>query len=225
MKKTIFVGLFIFSLVLNFAVAATLGWQVWKEGSFRGAPQPPGAEVSNEDFRQIRKAMSAQNGSALMETRQQIMQKNAELLDLVARNPGDLNAAEVKIRELAALKEQMERRAIARISTVMASLPEEKRQAFLAFLKKQVLHDAWNEGAAEAAGAAPGKEAWDLVPLPRLNNLCRFVCRKEESGRTSCKSSSPILLVCISMRLASASVLCRRSSRLLQSDDFCRRRR
>lgn len=165
MKKTIFVGLFIFSLVLNFAVAATLGWHVWKGASFRSGPQPPGAEVSKEDFRQIRKVMSAQNGSTLMETRQQIIQKNAELLDLVARNPGDVSAAEAKIKELAALKEQMERRAIARISSVMASLPEEKRQAFLVLLKNRACMMP-GMGMGRGGGCGPMQGGMGRCPAP-----------------------------------------------------------
>jgi uncharacterized membrane protein len=165
MKKTIFVGLFIFSLVLNFAVAGTLGWHVWKEGSFRGEPQVQGAEVSKEDFRQIRKAMSSQNGSTLMETRQKIIQKNTELLDLISQNPGDVSAAEAKIKELTALKEQMERRAIARISTVMASLPEEKRRAFLVLLKNRACMMP-GMGMGRGGRCGPGQGGMGRCPAP-----------------------------------------------------------
>jgi Spy/CpxP family protein refolding chaperone len=165
MKKTIFVGLFVFSLVLNFAVAATLGWHVWREGSFRAEPQMQGVGVTKDDFQQIRKVMSAQNGSTLMETRQQIMQKNAELLDLVARNPGDVAAAEGKIKELTALKEQMERRAIARISTVMASLPEDKRQAFLVLLKSRSCMMP-GMGVGRGGRCGPGQGGMGRCPAP-----------------------------------------------------------
>ena len=71
----------------------------------------------------------------MVELRSRISEKRAEALDLLAANPGNFEAAETKIVDLVALTGQMERQAAARISKVMADLPDEKRQEFLAFLK------------------------------------------------------------------------------------------
>jgi len=61
------------------------------------------------------------------------MKRGREALDLLAANPWNPEAVEPKIRDLAALTVQMERQAAARISKVMAALPDEKRQEFLSF--------------------------------------------------------------------------------------------
>ena len=137
MKRTVFIGLFIFSIVLNVAVAATLGWHIWNQGSFGGGPFIQNEPVAKADFHQIRQIMASQDRSALLETRQRVIEKNAELLDMIARNPGNLSAAESTIKELTGLREQMERQAIAKISIVMASLPEDKRQSLLGLLKNR----------------------------------------------------------------------------------------
>ncbi len=137
MKRTVFIGLFIFSIVLNIAVAATLGWHIWNQWSFGDAALIQNAPVAKADLRQIRQIMASQDRSALLETRQRVMEKNAELVDLIAKNPGNLSAAESTIKELAGLREQMERQAIARISIAMASLPEDKRQSLVGLLKNR----------------------------------------------------------------------------------------
>jgi hypothetical protein len=137
MKRTIFIGLFIFSLFLNIAVAATLGWHIWSQKSHINAIASQTAPVNRADWREIRKSMSAQDRSALMETRQRLIAKNSELLDMLAKDPGNTGAAESKVKELVSIREQMERLAIARISTVMSSLPEDRRQSFAEFLKNR----------------------------------------------------------------------------------------
>ncbi|AFM27711.1 hypothetical protein [Desulfomonile tiedjei] len=142
MKKTLFIGIFVFSLALNLAVAATLGWHIWKERSVTGATMialsdKPEAPVNPEDIRGIRRIMAQQDRTGLLEIRSKLAEKNLEVLELIAKNPQDLNSAEPKIKELVALKEQMERQALSRISRTMAVLPEEKRQVFLTVLKNR----------------------------------------------------------------------------------------
>jgi hypothetical protein len=142
MKKTLFIGIFVFSLVLNLAVAVTLGWHVWKErsvtaGNMIASSDKPEAPVNPEDIRGIRRIMAQQDRTGLLETRAKLTAKNLEVLDLIAKNPQDLSAAEPQIKELFALKEQMERQAFSRISKTMIVLPEEKRQVFLTVLKNR----------------------------------------------------------------------------------------
>ena len=85
----------------------------------------------------MRNMMAGNDRSSLMQTRRRIQEKKLEVLDLIAKNPGDINAADQGINELIALKGQMERDALARIGKIMADLPEEKRQEFLSFLKNR----------------------------------------------------------------------------------------
>ncbi|MBI5248503.1 MAG: periplasmic heavy metal sensor [Desulfomonile tiedjei] len=166
MKRIIFIGLFIFSIVLNVAVAATLGWHIWNEGSFGAGSLTQEAPIVKEDLRQIRQAMSAQDRTALMETRQRVIDKNVELLDVIAKNPGNLSAAESKIKELAGLRELMERQALARISTVMASLPEEKRQAFVVVLKKRACMMPVMGYGRGGGRRGPGRGGMECRPTP-----------------------------------------------------------
>ncbi|MGO9566927.1 MAG: hypothetical protein ACLP5H_05245, partial [Desulfomonilaceae bacterium] len=66
-----------------------------------------------------------------------ILEKNFQLLDLIAKDPVDTVAVEKSVNELIDLKRKTEKEAIARISNVMAALPPEKRQAFVVFLKNR----------------------------------------------------------------------------------------
>lgn len=135
MKKTVLIGLFIFSLALNLAVAATLGWHLWKENRAQVLQGTPGKELSEEDIRQIRNVWLDRGPAAMMETRRKIMEKQLELLDQIARNPGRPEAATQRLNELTALKVEMEKEAVARISHTLAALPQDKREAFMTFLK------------------------------------------------------------------------------------------
>ncbi len=142
MKKTLFIGIFVFSLALNLAVAATLGWHIWKERSATAtsmiaSSDKPEAPVNPEDIRGIRRIMAQQDRAPFLEIRSKLTAKNLEVLDLIAKNPQDLSTAEPQIKELFALKEQVERQALSRISKTMAVLPEEKRQVFLTVLKNR----------------------------------------------------------------------------------------
>lgn len=137
MKRIIFVGLFIFSIVLNIAVAATLGWHLWRQNSFTEGASLQEQPMTREDWRQLKNMMSSQDRSALREARLKVIEKKLELLDMMAKNPGNLQAVEPTIKELAVLKERVERQAIARISAAMAAMPEDRRQTFAALLKKR----------------------------------------------------------------------------------------
>jgi hypothetical protein len=138
MKRTIFSVIFIFSIVLNLAVAATLAWHFLGDRS--GASDAPAEEprLTTKDFKFIGQCCM-QNGPprAVMELRQKIVDKRAEVLDALAKNPGDPSAADAKLEQLTALSAQMEREAAKRISKVMAALPADKREAFLMFLKNR----------------------------------------------------------------------------------------
>lgn len=137
MKKIIFIGLFVFSVALNLAVAATLGWHLWQEKRLSELPgRTVGATFSPEDIREIRK-FAAQNGQTMMQIRDRIIQKRLELLDLIAQNPGRPELAEQKLAEIAALRSTLEKEAISRISRALAALPEDKREAFIAFIKNR----------------------------------------------------------------------------------------
>ena len=73
----------------------------------------------------------------MMEARNQILEKNFQLLDLIAKDPVDTATVELRVNELIDLKRKAEKEAIGRISSTMAALPPEKRQAFVVFLKNR----------------------------------------------------------------------------------------
>ena len=135
MKRGLFIALFTFSVALNIAVAGTLAWHLWlpDRGPVAGAAvQGPLSEI---DFRMIRGMWKSDGPRQLMEKRQTIIQKKAELLDLIATKPQDSKAAEKALNELDTLKAEEERMATERIRQIMQGLPEDKRAAFLTFLK------------------------------------------------------------------------------------------
>jgi hypothetical protein len=138
MKKILFFTIFIFSLILNLAVAATLGWHFF--GNKHRPLDVPATEsrLTDEDFKFIgRCCMKNGAPNIMMDLRQKIVGNKLEVLELLARNPGDPGVAAKKIEELTALSGQMEGEAAKRISKVMAALPVEKRDAFLTFLKNR----------------------------------------------------------------------------------------
>ena len=134
MKRALFAAVLIFSLVLNAAVAATVGWYVWKTPSVVTQQPSTGEPLSQADARAIASLWPRQGRQNMMQMHQEVNRKKAEVLDMIARNPDDINILEPKVKELIALRSQMERQALSRIRTIMAELPPEKRQAFLSFL-------------------------------------------------------------------------------------------
>jgi Spy/CpxP family protein refolding chaperone len=137
MKKAVWIGVFVFSLALNLAVAATLGRHLWMQHHFSTTADMGTPALTPEDFEQIRKLCLKHNGAAMMETRNKILEKNFHLLDLIAKNPVDNPSVKQAVSELTELKRSAEKEAIARITNIMAALPPEKRQAFVAFLKNR----------------------------------------------------------------------------------------
>lgn len=138
MKRAVFLTIFIFSIVLNLAVAATLAWHFL--GARLGSSDLPAVEtnLTPKDFKFIGRCCM-QNGPPrlVMDLRQKIVEKKAELLDVLAKNPGNPSVADAELEQLTALSAQMEREAAKRISKVMAALPADKRAAFLIFLKNR----------------------------------------------------------------------------------------
>jgi Spy/CpxP family protein refolding chaperone len=137
MKKAVWIGVFVFSLALNLAVAATLGRNLWMQHRSSTATDMNAPALTPGDVEQIRKLCLKHNGAAMMENRNQILEKNSHLLDLIAKNPVATPEVEQAVNELIQLKRKAEKEAIARITNVMAALPPEKRQAFVAFLKNR----------------------------------------------------------------------------------------
>jgi hypothetical protein len=138
MKRILFFTIFMFSLILNIAVAVTLGWHFF--GNKHRALDMPATEsrLTDDDFRLIGRCCM-QNGppKIVMDLKQKIIEKKLEVLELLAKNPGEPGVAEKKLGELTGLSGQMEGEAAKRISKVMAALPVEKRDAFLNFLKNR----------------------------------------------------------------------------------------
>ena len=89
------------------------------------------SRLTDDDFRLIGRCCM-QNGppKIVMDLKQKIIEKKLEVLELLAKNPGEPGVAEQNSEELTGLSGQMEGEA-ARISKVMAALPVEKRDAFL----------------------------------------------------------------------------------------------
>jgi hypothetical protein len=156
MKKAVFIGLFIFSVAINLAVAATVGWNLWwqSRASLDPGPAVTGASaLTREDLRTIRQMWPSQARAQMMETRNQIVEKNLEVLDAIAKHPGDLRPADQKFNELQVLKSRMDREAFSRISKILATLPDEKREAFAYFLKSRACMGA---GMGMGRGRGPG---------------------------------------------------------------------
>jgi hypothetical protein len=138
MKKAIFVGILIFSLALNAAVAATVGWYYWKQSRWEREAEKGFTETSaltQDDFQAIRQMWPRDERMRMMEMRRRIMAKNAEVVDAIVGHPGDMGTADQKIRELMAIRGEMEREAFSRMSTILATLPPDKREAFAQFVR------------------------------------------------------------------------------------------
>jgi hypothetical protein len=137
MKRTVFISIFVFSLVLNLAVAATLGWHILQENRTKVSYAPPTPALSDNDLRLLRNAWVSSRPTAMVETRRKIIEKQLELLDQIAEDPGHPEVATRQLNELNALKAEIEKQAVARISRALAELPPARRQAFIAFLKSR----------------------------------------------------------------------------------------
>lgn len=170
MKRPLFTGILIFSLALNIAVAATVGWHLWQQRAVAQVPTVSGPALTQQDVRQIGDMMPQQRRQWMMQARRQVLDKKSQVLDQIARNPGDLKAVEPTIRELLDLKNTMERQALVRISLIMGNLPEEKRAAFLDFLKTRACGGGgmgWGRGRHRGC-SGPGK--WEACPAGNQNS-------------------------------------------------------
>lgn len=137
MKKGLFVGLLIFSLLINVSVGIVIArhwWHVQKRTVMDPTECPA---LSGDDVQKISQTWSGPSKIGIMQTRRDLMTKKAEVLDLIAANPGDLKPAENAIREMINLRSELEQKTLDRISHTMASLEPEKRAAFLEFLKQR----------------------------------------------------------------------------------------
>jgi hypothetical protein len=156
MKKAVFIGLFIFSIAVNLAVAATVGWHLWWQSRavMESAVATSGAPtLTHEDFQVIRQMCPREARMKMMEVRNNIMAKNLEVLDIISKHPGDISPADQKINELQQLKGQMDREAFSRISKIFSGLPEEKRQSFALFVKNRT---CMGPGMGMRGGRGPG---------------------------------------------------------------------
>ncbi len=137
MKKVLVTGAFIFSVALNVAVACTLGWLLLLDRRPIWSATPVAPYLAEEDIRTIKKLWPREMRGLMMEKRDKILQKKGEIIDLIAKNPDNLAVADKAIQELAALDAEVTRDSVRRLSAIVASLPEERRNAFCAFLKSR----------------------------------------------------------------------------------------
>ncbi len=135
MKKAFFVGLLIFSLLVNVSVGIVIArhWWLKQESRDRDMLYECPA-LSSQDIKSISGDWHDAR-QAIISTRKELHAKRAEVLDLVAANPGDLKPAEIAIQDMINLRAGLELQILQRVSKTMASLAPEKRAAFLDFLK------------------------------------------------------------------------------------------
>lgn len=137
MKKAFFIGLLVFSLLLNISVGIVVARHWWfKQDTrdrnwLRSCPA-----LSDQDVETISGAWHDARKS-IMASRKELHSKRAEVLDLVAANPGDLKPVEGAIKEMINLRADLELQILNRVSQTMATLPPEKREVFLDFLKNR----------------------------------------------------------------------------------------
>ena len=69
MKKAIWIGIFVFSLALNLAVAATVSRHLWFQNRSSSALETGAPALTRDDVEQIRSLCMKHNGAAMMEAR------------------------------------------------------------------------------------------------------------------------------------------------------------
>jgi len=146
MRKFFLTAGFIVSLALNLVVGVAIGWELWLRHSFQSGKTGPELSLSPEELTRVKARFSANRPMK----RQQMLQKRAELLDLVTRNPQDANSCQQTLDEYLAISAEMDRERIANIREVMFSLSTEKRQILLLLLKERITR---------VKGRAPGWRA------------------------------------------------------------------
>ncbi len=159
MKSLVFKGILIFSLALNAAVAVRVVRHVWSIRHIALDTQPIVSPVVVQDL-----PVESTDPVGMREFREKqrrLMDKKVEVLDIIAAHPGDLSPAQKSIDELLILRTQMERAALARISRIMASMPEGKRPEFLARLKNRACR-----GPGMMGPGGPGRKGRDHMMGP-----------------------------------------------------------
>lgn len=135
MNRGLLTGLLIFSLALNVAVAASLAWYLWIQPRTLPAPSNKAFQLSKSDYDRIRDLWRNQTPSSLREKKRTILQKKAEILDIIEKRPNDTAAMEKALKELLELTYSAELVAMNRIRVVSSQLPEDRRKAFLEYLR------------------------------------------------------------------------------------------
>jgi hypothetical protein len=136
MKKTLLIGLCIFSFGLNIAVAATLGWHIWRDNTGdSGTVKNLGFEGRQAD--QLRKLMANGTRGAIIESRKLILTKRLELFDQLLQDPNNTQALEQKLNEISHLRTTMEKAALNKITNVLSQLPDSEKPAFINSLKQR----------------------------------------------------------------------------------------
>jgi uncharacterized membrane protein len=150
MKKSSFIGLLIFSLGLNAAVAATVVWSVFAERT-KAATSAPQVGVNAQEIMKISKLFQKNVQTSILAGRNRMVEKRLEILDAIAKKPGDFEAVAKNVDEMNELKAQVERDAILQITKTAAELPPEKRLLFIDWLKTRMCM-----GQGKGCGQGPG---------------------------------------------------------------------
>jgi hypothetical protein len=137
MKQRYLIGLLVFSLLINLGVAGTLVWHLTQQQKTASVPLPPGDSLTPADVNRIRSMWPQERRQWMFQAQQDLVAKKADLLERIASSPGNLQACEPQIKDFLALRIQMERQALERISVMMAALPPERRPSFMVFLRNR----------------------------------------------------------------------------------------
>ncbi|MGC8659985.1 MAG: periplasmic heavy metal sensor [Desulfomonilaceae bacterium] len=136
MKRVFFIGLLVFSLLANISVGVVILRHWWfQPGNFEAELAKQCPVISSEDMKRMSQIWSKTAKQGIIKTRLELNAKRAEVLDLLAKNPGDLKPADKAIKEMIDLRSSLTYQILQKVSGTMATLPPEKREAFLEFLK------------------------------------------------------------------------------------------
>jgi uncharacterized membrane protein len=125
----------LFSVALNLAVATTVAWRVWWNPARPKFPTEGYQALSPGDFAEIRRLGKACGPNLTRESRLRVREKRNQIIDILAHDPQNLEAVEQPLSELVSLHHEADRRAVKRLSAIMAALSPEKRESFASFLK------------------------------------------------------------------------------------------
>ncbi len=140
MKRYLFHVILIVSLAVNIAVAGTLIWHLSLETDLPAAVPDPGSGIKQIDLREIRRACSETDPGKMRAYMDQIRAKRLEIIETIAAKPERPEVADKAIDELMRLRRMAEKEALSRLGRVIARLPEDRRKAFLNYLKYRACH-------------------------------------------------------------------------------------